>query len=229
MDEELQREEQGKDIGEFGAALVHTERGNIHTLTIIGHIEGHQIMGPNAKTTKYEHVLPLLAMVEESDEVDGLLVLLNTVGGDIEAGLGIAEMIAGMTKPSASLVLGGGHSIGVPLAVAAKASFIAPSAAMTIHPVRLSGTVIGVSQMFHYFERTQERILQFVTRNSRMRREDFLRLMLETGELTGDVGSVIYGEEAVKLGLIDHVGGLGDALECIYRQIGERKAGKKDG
>lgn len=229
MDEELQREEQGKDIEEFGAVLVHTERGNIHTLTIIGHIEGHQIMGPNAKTTKYEHVLPLLAMVEESDEVDGLLVLLNTVGGDIEAGLGIAEMIAGMTKPSASLVLGGGHSIGVPLAVAAKASFIAPSAAMTIHPVRLSGTVIGVSQMFHYFERTQERILQFVTRNSRMRREDFLRLMLETGELTGDVGSVIYGEEAVKLGLIDHVGGLGDALECIYRQIGERKAGKKDG
>lgn len=229
MDEELPREEQGQGIEEFGASLVHTKRGNIHTLTIIGHIEGHQVMAPNAKTTKYEHVLPLLAMVEESDEVDGLLVLLNTVGGDIEAGLGIAEMIAGMTKPSASLVLGGGHSIGVPLAVAAKASFIAPSAAMTIHPVRLSGTVIGVSQMFHYFERTQERILQFVTRNSRMKREDFLRLMLETGELTGDVGSVIYGEEAVNLGLIDQVGGLGDALECIYRQIAERKAGKKDG
>lgn len=223
MDEELQREEQGRSIEEFGASLVHTERGNIHTLTIIGHIEGHQVMAPSAKTTKYEHVLPLLAMVEESDEVDGLLVLLNTVGGDIEAGLGIAEMIAGMTKPSASLVLGGGHSIGVPLAVAAKASFIAPSAAMTIHPVRLSGTVIGVSQMFHYFERTQERILQFVTRNSRMKREDFLRLMLETGELTGDVGSVIYGEEAVALGLIDRVGGLGDALACIYQQIEERK------
>lgn len=229
MDEELQREEQGRSIEEFGASLVHTERGNIHTLTIIGHIEGHQIMGPNAKTTKYEHVLPLLAMVEESDEVDGLLVLLNTVGGDIEAGLGIAEMVAGMTKPSASLVLGGGHSIGVPLAVAAKTSFIAPSAAMTIHPVRLSGTVIGVSQMFHYFERTQERILQFVTRNSHMKREDFLRLMLETGELTGDVGSVIYGEEAVALGLIDRVGGLGDALECIYQQIGEKKAGNRDG
>ena len=223
MDEELQREEQGRSIEEFGASLVHTERGNIHTLTIIGHIEGHQVMAPSAKTTKYEHVLPLLAMVEESDEVDGLLVLLNTVGGDIEAGRGIAEMIAGMTKPSASLVLGGGHSIGVPLAVAAKASFIAPSAAMTIHPVRLSGTVIGVSQMFHYFERTQERILQFVTRNSRMKREDFLRLMLETGELTGDVGSVIYGEEAVALGLIDRVGGLGDALACIYQQIEERK------
>ena len=229
MDEEVMREEQGRNIEEFGASLVHTEQGNIHTLTIIGHIEGHQVMSPNAKTTKDENVLPLLAMVEESDEVDGLLVLLNTVGGDIEAGLGIAEMIAGMTKPSASLVLGGGHSIGVPLAVAAKASFIAPSAAMTIHPVRLSGTVIGVSQMFHYFERTQERILQFVTRNSGMKREDFLRLMLETGELTGDVGSVIYGEEAVALGLIDRVGGLGDALACIYQQIKERKEEKKDG
>ncbi len=225
MDEEQREEEQRRSIEEFGAAVVHTERGNIHTLTIIGHIEGHQVMPPSAKTTKYEHVLPLLAMVEESDEVDGLLVLLNTVGGDIEAGLGIAEMIAGMTKPSVSLVLGGGHSIGVPLAVAAKTSFIAPSAAMTIHPVRLSGTVIGVSQMFHYFERTQERILQFVTEHSRMRREDFTRLMLETGELTGDVGSVIYGQEAVSLGLIDRVGGLGDALACIYQQISERKGG----
>lgn len=228
MDEERQ-EEQRRDIEEFGASVVHTEHGTIHTLTIIGHIEGHQVMPPNAKTTKYEHVLPLLAMVEESDEIDGLLVLLNTVGGDIEAGLGIAEMIAGMTKPSVSLVLGGGHSIGVPLAVAAKTSFIAPSAAMTIHPVRLSGTVIGVSQMFHYFERTQERILQFVTDHSRMKREDFLRLMLETGELTGDVGSVIYGQEAVALGLIDQVGGLGDALACIYRQIDERREMEKDG
>ena len=186
-------------------------------------------MPPTAKTTKYEHVLPLLAMIEESDEIDGLLVLLNTVGGDIEAGLGIAEMIAGMTKPSASLVLGGGHSIGVPLAVAAKTSFIAPSAAMTIHPVRLSGTVIGVSQMFHYFERTQERILQFITEHSHMRREDFMRLMLETGELTGDVGSVIYGQEAVSLGLIDQVGGLADALACVYRQIEDRKEKQKDG
>ena len=154
MDEEQRVEEQRRNIEEFGASVIHTERGAIHTLTIIGHIEGHQVMSSSAKTTKYEHVLPLS---EESDEVEGLLVLLNTVGGDIEAGLGIAEMIAGMTKPSASLVLGGGHSIGVPLAVAAKTSFIAPSAAMTIHPVRLSGTVSGVSQMFHYFERTQER------------------------------------------------------------------------
>lgn len=230
MEEEQRQEEQKRELEELGSAVVRTERGTIHTLTIIGQIEGHQALPSMAKTTKYEHVLPLLAMIEESDEVDGLLVLLNTVGGDIETGLGIAEMIAGMTKPSVSLVLGGGHSIGVPLAVAAKTSFIAPSAAMTIHPVRLSGTVIGVSQMFHYFERTQERILQFVTGHSHMKREDFLRLMLETGELTGDVGSVIYGQEAVELGLIDRVGGLGDALACVYRQIEERrKAGEKDG
>lgn len=220
---EENEEERFRNIEELGSSVIHTQQGTIHTLSIIGHIEGHQIMSPNAKTTKYEHVLPLLAMVEESDEVDGLLVLLNTVGGDIEAGLSIAEMIAGMTKPSVSLVLGGGHSIGVPLAVAAKTSFIAPSAAMTIHPVRLSGTVIGVSQMFHYFERTQERILQFITEHSRMKREDFLRLMLETGELTGDVGSVLYGEEAVALGLIDQVGGLGAALACLHRQIAENQ------
>lgn len=225
----MNEEEERQGIEDFGSSVVHTERGTIHTLTIIGHIEGHQVMPPTAKTTKYEHVLPLLAMIEESDEIDGLLVLLNTVGGDIEAGLGIAEMIAGMTKPSASLVLGGGHSIGVPLAVAAKTSFIAPSAAMTIHPVRLSGTVIGVSQMFHYFERTQERILQFITEHSHMRREDFMRLMLETGELTGDVGSVIYGQEAVSLGLIDQVGSLADALACVYRQIEDRKEKQKDG
>ncbi len=219
MEDEERREEQRRDLEELGTTVIRTRRGTIHTLTIIGQIEGHQLLPPVSKTTKYEHVLPLLAMVEESDEVDGLLVLLNTVGGDIEAGLSIAETIAGMRKPTVSLVLGGGHSIGVPLAVAAKRSFIAPSAAMTIHPVRLSGTVIGVSQMFHYFERTQERIVQFVTAHSKMRREDFVRLMLETGELTGDVGSVIYGEEAVKLGLIDQVGGLGEALESLHSQI----------
>ena len=158
--------------------------------------------------------------------MDGLLVLLNTVGGDIEAGLCIAEMIAGMTKPTVSLVLGGGHSIGVPLAVAAKTSFIAPSAAMTIHPVRLSGTVIGVSQMFAYFQRTQDRIVEFITRNSHIRREDFLRLMLETGELTADVGSVLYGKEAVELGLIDRVGGLSEALKCLHEQIDAAKKEK---
>lgn len=227
MEEEEQ--EQRREIEELGSSVIRTQRGTIHTLTIIGHIEGHQQMPANAKTTKYEHVLPLLAMVEESDEIDGLLVLLNTVGGDIEAGLGIAEMIAGMKKPSVSLVLGGGHSVGVPLAVAAKTSFIAPSAAMTIHPVRLSGTVIGVSQMFQYFERTQERILQFVARNSRISRENFRRLMLETGELTADVGSVVYGEEAVRLGLIDRLGGLRDALDCLHQQIEERQATEKNG
>lgn len=157
--------------------------------------------------------------------MDGLLVLLNTVGGDIEAGLGIAELIASMSKPTVSLVLGGGHSIGVPLAVSAKRSFIAPSAAMTIHPVRLNGLVIGVPQTFYYFERIQERILQFVTANSSIKRETFTKLMLQTGELAADVGSVIYGEEAVELGLIDRIGGLSDALSCLHEMIEERKSG----
>jgi len=223
MEEREERQEERRDVEELGTALIHSRRGTIHTLTIIGQVEGHQLLPPTVKTTKYEHVLPLLAMVEESDEVDGLLVLVNTVGGDIEAGLSIAETIAGMKKPSVSLVLGGGHSIGVPLAVAARTSFIAPSAAMTIHPVRLSGTVIGVSQMFTYFQRTQDRIIEFVTRCSHVRREDFMRLMLETGELTGDVGSVVYGREAVEMGLIDHVGGLSDALECLHREIAAAK------
>lgn len=214
-----EQREQREEIEAFGTSVIRTTRGNIHTLTIIGHIEGHQLMSSNMKTTKYEHVLPLLAAVEESREVDGLLVLLNTAGGDIEAGLGIAELLTGMKKPTVSLVLGGGHSIGVPLAVAAKTSFIAPTAAMTVHPVRLTGTVIGVSQMFSYFQRTQERIVEFVTRNSRISREAFLRLMLETGELSGDIGSILYGREAVELGLIDRVGGLREALDCLYEQI----------
>lgn len=224
-----QEEAQRANIEELGSALIRTKRGNIHTLTIVGQVEGHQLLPPAVKTTKYEHVLPLLAMVEESDEIDGLLVLVNTVGGDIEAGLSIAETIAGMTKPTVSMVLGGGHSIGVPLAVAAKTSFIAPSAAMTIHPVRMSGTVIGVSQMFAYFQRTQDRIIDFVTAHSHARREEFLSLLLETGELTGDVGSVLYGEEAVRVGLIDRVGGLSDALACLHRQIEEKKAGEREG
>ena len=226
MEEQVCQEEQQearREMGEFGTSVIRTERGTIHTLTIIGQVEGHQLLPPTVKTTKYEHILPLLAMVEESDDVDGLLILLNTVGGDIEAGLCIAEMIAGMSKPTVSLVLGGGHSIGVPLAVAARTSFIAPSAAMTIHPVRLSGTVIGVSQMFDYFQRTQDRILQFIIDHSHIDRETLLKLMLETGELTGDIGSVIYGKEAVKAGLIDHVGGLREALECLHEQIDKGK------
>ena len=228
MEENQQGEQQEMEqaiqpIVEMGSSTIRTGRGTVHVLTIVGQIEGHQLLPPTSKSTKYEHVMPLLAMVEESEEVDGLLVLLNTVGGDIEAGLGIAELIASMSKPTVSLVLGGGHSIGVPLAVSAKRSFIAPSAAMTIHPVRLNGLVIGVPQTFYYFERIQERILQFVTANSSIKRETFTKLMLQTGELAADVGSVVYGEEAVRLKLIDHIGGLSDGLQCLYRQIEQRK------
>ena len=221
--EETQEQQQMQSIHELGSSVIETQRGTIHVLTIVGQIEGHQLLPPTSKSTKYEHVMPLLATVEESDQIDGLLVLLNTVGGDIEAGLGIAELIASMSKPTVSLVLGGGHSIGVPLAVSARRSFIAPSAAMTIHPVRLNGLVIGVPQTFYYFERIQERILQFVTANSRIKREVFTNLMLQTGELAADVGSVIYGKEAVKLGLIDEIGGLSAALECLHRMVDEEK------
>lgn len=213
-----------QQVVDMGSSTVQTGDGVIQTLTIVGQIEGHQEAPDGSKTTKYEHVLPLLAAIEESGEVDGLLILLNTMGGDIEAGLAIAEMIAGMSKPTVSLVLGGGHSIGVPLAVAAKESFIVPSGAMTIHPVRLNGLVIGVSQTFHYFERIQDRICSFVTRNSRVSREKFEQLMLNTGEMASDVGSVIYGEEAVKLGLIDHLGSLADAIACLREQMRRQKA-----
>ena len=227
MEEQQAMEPRGESAGsqsilEFGSSLIQSKRGTIHVLTIVGQIEGHQVLPPTSKSTKYEHVMPLLALVEESDEIDGLLVLLNTVGGDIEAGLGIAELIASMSKPTVSLVLGGGHSIGVPLAVSAKRSFIAPSAAMTIHPVRLNGLVIGVPQTFYYFERIQERITQFVVANSRIKRDRFTKLMLQTGELAADVGSVIYGEEAVELGLIDEIGGLSDALACLHKMIEQR-------
>ncbi|MCI5927251.1 MAG: ATP-dependent Clp protease proteolytic subunit [Pseudoflavonifractor capillosus] len=212
-----------QQIVDMGSTTIKTERGTVHTLTIVGQIEGHQLLPSTAKTTKYEHVMPLLAAIEESSEVDGVLILLNTVGGDIEAGLGIAELIASMRKPTVSLVLGGGHSIGVPLAVSAKTSFIAPSAAMTIHPVRLNGLVIGVPQTFYYFERIQDRIIQFVTKNSHVDRETFTRMMLQTGELAADVGSVIYGEEAVKIGLIDRIGGLSDALDCLHGMMEEER------
>ena len=222
MDEIIQ--EQGSEEGlqpivDLGSSLIRTDRGTIYVLTIVGQIEGHQLLPQTSKSTKYEHVLPLLASVEGSDQIDGLLILLNNGGGDVEAGLAISELIASMSKPTVSLVLGGSHSIGVPLAVSAKVSFIAPSAAMTIHPVRLNGLVIGVPQTFYYFERIQERIIQFVTANSHVKREDFTRLMLQTGELAADVGSVIYGEEAVELGLIDRIGGLSDAMEELYRRI----------
>ena len=215
-----QRQQQ---IVDMGSSTITTQRGTIHTLTIVGQIEGHQILPPSTKSTKYEHVMPLLATIEESEDIDGLLILLNTMGGDIEAGLGIAELIASMSKPTVSLVLGGGHSIGVPLAVSAKTSFIAPSAAMTIHPVRMSGLVIGVAQTFNYFQRIQERIIQFVTHNSNVKRETFTKMMLQTEELASDVGSVIYGEEAVRIGLIDRIGGLSDALDRLHEMMDERR------
>lgn len=228
MEEQERTEQSPEDPGtqqilEFGSSLIHSKRGAVHVLTIVGQIEGHQVLPPSSKSTKYEHVMPLLALVEESDEVDGLLILLNTMGGDIEAGLAIAELIAGMRKPTVSLVLGGGHSIGVPLAVAARRSFIVPSGAMTIHPVRLNGLVIGVAQTFNYFERIQERIIDFVTRNSQIDRETLTHLMLRTGEMAADVGSVIYGEEAVRIGLIDQLGSLSDALSCLHGMMREGK------
>ena len=203
------------EIRELGSSRAQ----NIHCLNIVGQIEGHQLLPEDVKTTKYEHVLPLIAAIEESAEIEGLLILLNTMGGDVEAGLAIAELIAGMKKPNVSLVLGGGHSIGVPLAVAAKRSMIAPSAAMTIHPVRLNGVVIGVPQTYNYFNRIQERIVSFVTDHSRVKREEYLRLMTNTDELANDVGSVIYGQEAVEKGLIDGIGTLSDALQYLHEEI----------
>lgn len=211
------------EIKELGSVTAQTPQGMIQCLTIIGQVEGHQVMPEDTKTTKYEHVMPLLAAVEESEEIKGLLILLNTVGGDVEAGLGIAELIAGMKKPTVSLILGGGHSIGVPLAVAAKRSFIAPSAAMTIHPVRLNGVVIGVPQTYNYFARIQERIVGFVTSHSNISRERYNELMLATDEIANDVGSVIYGEEAVSCGLIDSIGTLSDALDYLHLSCDEAK------
>ena len=208
---------------DLGSSMIRGKRGTVYVLTIVGQVEGHQLLPPDSKSTKYEHVLPLLAMIEGNTKIDGLLLLLNTSGGDVEAGLAISELVASMSKPTVSLVLGGSHSIGVPLAVSADRSFIAPSAAMTIHPVRLNGLVIGVSQTFYYFERIQERIVQFVTANSAIKREDFTRLMLQVGELANDVGTVIHGAEAVELGLIDCLGGLSDALECLYEAIEEKQ------
>jgi len=212
-----------QNILDFGSALTRTPHGTVYCLTIIGQIEGHSAAASGAKTTKYEHVLPLLAKLEESDEVDGVLFLLNTVGGDVEAGLAIAELIAGMTKPTVSIVLGGSHSIGVPLAVAARHSFAVPSAAMTIHPVRTSGTVIAAPQTFSYFQRLQDRIVAFVSDHSHISPEKFEALMLRKEDMAFDVGSVIYGEEAVSLGIIDQVGGLSEGLACLYRQIQEKK------
>lgn len=208
-----------ENIKDFGSTEVQNSRGNIHCLTIVGEIEGHTQLPPSSKATKYEHVLPLLVSVEQDEKVDALLLVLNTMGGDVEAGLAIAELISSMTKPTASIVLGGGHSIGVPLAVSAKRSFIASSATMTIHPVRMSGMVIGVPQTYEYFRQMQDRITNFVVRNSNIRKEKFTELMMKTGEMANDVGTIVSGDEAVACGLIDEKGGLDAALSYLYHEI----------
>lgn len=212
-------------LKDMGADLTQGKNGNIYTLTIIGQIEGHQVLPDNCKTTKYEHILPLLAGIEESEDIDGLLLLLNTVGGDIEAGLAIAEMVAGMKKPTVSLVLGGGHSIGIPLAVCTKQSFITPTASMTVHPVRMTGLVVGAPQTYRYFQRIQEQIADFVTSNSGISRDNFERYMMATGEMATDVGTILYGKEAVSSGLIDHLGSLSDALDALHQMIRKNAGG----
>ena len=221
------REQDRDQIKELGSDITKGKDGSIYTLTIIGQVEGHQVLPENCKTTKYEHVLPLLAGLEESDDVDGLLLLLNTVGGDIEAGLAIAEMIAGMKKPTVSLVLGGGHSIGIPLAVCTKRSFITPTASMTVHPVRMTGLVVGAPQTFRYFQRIQEQIADFVTTNSHISKADFEKYMMATGEMATDVGTILYGKEAVASGLIDELGGLNDALSCLHHMVEAQKEEKE--
>ncbi len=208
-----------KDVVENGAVTTDNGQYSIHCLTIIGQIEGHYVLAGDNKTTKYEHVIPQLVAVEESPDIEGLLVILNTVGGDIEAGLALAELIAGMRKPTVSLVLGGGHSIGVPLAVSAKCSFIVPSATMTIHPVRINGLVLGVPQAFTYFRRMQDRITDFVVSHSHMPKERFAQLCMATDELATDIGTVLDGGAAVREGLIDREGSLSDALQMLYTMI----------
>jgi len=212
-------EKERESIKEFAASDAEGKHGEIQCLCIIGQVEGHQVLPEDAKSTKYEHIMPLVAAIEESSEVQALLLLINTVGGDVDAGLGIAELIAGMKKPTASLVLGGGHSIGAPLAVSAKRSFIAPSAAMMIHPVRMTGVVIGASQTYRYMAQMQERIVGFVTRNSKISREKLMEYMLCTESLANDVGTVLTAEEAVRSGLIDEIGTLADALDYLHAQI----------
>ena len=218
--ENNQSNENAEDkIREMAAVSVGEDSKKIYCMSIIGEIEGHTILPPQSKTTKYEHVIPELVRVEEDKDTKGLLLLLNTMGGDVEAGLAIAEMVASMKKPTVSVVLGGGHSIGVPLAVSAKYSFIVPSATMTIHPIRMNGTVIGVPQMFHYFTKVQDRLTDFVVRNSNIKEERFRDLMMETKKIANDVGTILFGEEAVECGLIDRVGGISDAIAMIESMI----------
>ncbi|MDE6664748.1 MAG: ATP-dependent Clp protease proteolytic subunit [Ruminococcus sp.] len=214
-----EKTDEARLIEETGQSISQNSKHLIHCLSVIGQIEGHYVLAEQNKTTKYEHIIPALVAIEQDRSVEGLLIILNTVGGDVEAGLAIAELIAGMKTPTVSLVVGGGHSIGVPLAVSAKRSFIVPSASMTIHPVRMNGTVLGVPQTLSYFDKMQDRIINFVTANSSISEENFRSLMMNTQELVLDVGSVIEGGKAVELGLIDELGGLSNAMECLYNII----------
>ena len=217
-EQEKSREASAPDVDNIiknGSVVTESSSGSIHCLSIIGQVEGHYILPEGQKATKYEHLIPLLVAIEESDDIDGLLIVLNTMGGDVEAGLALSEMIASMKKPTVSLVLGGGHSIGVPLATSAKRSFIVPSATMTIHPVRINGLVIGVPQTFNYFEQMQKRIIDFICAHSNATPEKIRELMMRPDEIATDMGSIIDGDEAVKYGIIDEVGGLSDALKAL--------------
>lgn len=220
-------EEHSDQINETGSVLTSHKGSVLHCLTIIGQIEGHYILPSQNKTTKYEHIIPLLVAIEEDERIDGLLILLNTVGGDVEAGLAIAEVISGMKKPTVSIVLGGGHSIGIPLAVAAKKSFIAQSASMTVHPVRTTGLTLGVPQTFEYFRKMQDRITTFVSENSGISKERYNQLVLNTGELVTDIGTILEGQEAVNEGLIDEVGTVSDAIDALYDMIKAYKKPKR--
>lgn len=231
--EKLEKENQelkDKKINEYGQTVLENGKRDhkIHLLSVIGEIEGHECLPQHNKTTKYEHVLPQLAAIEDSDDIDGLLILINTVGGDVEAGLAIAEMIASLSKPTVSLVLGGSHSIGVPLAVSASYSYIVPTATMIIHPVRMNGTVIGVTQTFEYFEKIQDRIIKFVVDHSNIDYASFKNLMLDTNQLAKDVGSILVGEETVKKGIINEVGGIKEALGKINEMIDQRDNNKEN-
>ena len=222
-DEEQEKPAALQTITELGQMTLPEFKSDIHVISIIGQIEGHMVMPPQNKTTKYEHILPQLIGAEQSDDIKGVLFLLNTVGGDVEAGLAIAEMISTMSKPTVSLVLGGGHSIGAPIAVAAEQSFIAPTATMTLHPIRLTGLVIGVQQSFNYFQKMQDRVIHFIVNNSNISETKLRELMMKTGELAQDIGTIVIGKDAVDCGLIDHVGGVGDAVKKLKELIDQRK------
>ncbi|MCD1257759.1 ClpP family protease [Paenibacillus athensensis] len=221
--EEMKRNPTLDNIQQLGQVNTPSGESNLFCLTIIGQVEGHMVLPPQNKTTKYEHIIPQLVAAEQNPKIEGVLIILNTVGGDVEAGLAIAEMISTLSKPTVTLVLGGGHSIGVPIAVSANHSIIAETATMTIHPIRLNGLVIGVPQTFEYLDKMQERVVRFVTRHSQVSEEKFKELMFTTGELTRDIGTTVIGSDAVKHGLINQVGGVGEAIKELNRRIEERK------